>query len=152
MTDMSTKVRKGYKGDASVLCPTMMCAVPLIMDRIYKNIIDSVNKRGPAFKKVFEYCYEYKRYWMERGRNTPVCDKIVFNKIRALLGGRMRYVIVGGAPLSKETHEFIRICLGISIVQVKEGFIKLYIPMRFWGVSSCFYGSALFEMTYLKGS
>ena len=33
MTDMSTKVRKGYKGDASVLKPTMMCAVPLIMDR-----------------------------------------------------------------------------------------------------------------------
>ena len=33
MTDMSTKVRKGNKGDASVLQPTMMCAVPLIMDR-----------------------------------------------------------------------------------------------------------------------
>ena len=41
MTDMSTKVRKGYKGDATVLRPTMMCAVPLIMDRIYKNILDS---------------------------------------------------------------------------------------------------------------
>ena len=33
MTDMSTKVRKGFKGDASVLKPTMMCAVPLILDR-----------------------------------------------------------------------------------------------------------------------
>ena len=41
MTDMSTKVRKGYKGDATVLRPTMMCAVPLIMDRIYKNVLDS---------------------------------------------------------------------------------------------------------------
>ena len=41
MTDMSTKVRKGSKGDATVLRPTMMCAVPLIMDRIYKNILDS---------------------------------------------------------------------------------------------------------------
>lgn len=33
MTDMSTKIRKGTKGDASVLQPTMMCAVPLILDR-----------------------------------------------------------------------------------------------------------------------
>ena len=41
MTDMSTKVRKGYKGDATELRPTMMCAVPLIMDRIYKNVLDS---------------------------------------------------------------------------------------------------------------
>ena len=109
---------KGYKGDASVLRPTMMCAVPLIMDRIYKNISDSVVKRGPAFAKIFDYCYEYKRYWMKRQRGTPICDRIVFNKIRALLGGNMRYVIVGGAPLSKETHEFIRTCLGITIVQV----------------------------------
>ncbi len=126
MTDMSTKVRKGYKGDASVLRPTLMCAVPLIMDRIYKNITDSVNKRGAAFKKVFEYCYEYKKYWLMRGRATPVCDMIVFNKIRALLGGKMRYVIVGGAPLSKETHEFIRVCLGTCIVQVR----LLYTPWR----------------------
>ena len=37
MTDMSTKVLKGYKGDASVLKPTMMCAVPLIMDRLDFN-------------------------------------------------------------------------------------------------------------------
>jgi long-subunit acyl-CoA synthetase (AMP-forming) len=48
---------RGQKGDASVLKPTMMCVVPLILDRIYKNIIDSVNKRGPSFQKVFEFCY-----------------------------------------------------------------------------------------------
>ena len=29
----------------------------------------------------------------------------------------MWFVIVGGAPLSKETHEFIRTCLGLTIVQ-----------------------------------
>ena len=33
MTDMSTKVRKGSSGDASVLNPSMMCAVPLILDK-----------------------------------------------------------------------------------------------------------------------
>jgi hypothetical protein len=48
---------RGQKGDASVLKPTLMCVVPLILDRIYKNIIDSVNKRGTSFQKVFEFCY-----------------------------------------------------------------------------------------------
>ena len=62
MTDMSTKVKRGHKGDASVLKPTLMCCVPLILDRIYKNIIDSVNKRGSNFQKVFEFCYRYKLY------------------------------------------------------------------------------------------
>jgi len=117
MTDMSTKVKRGNKGDASVLKPTMMCVVPLILDRIYKNIIDSVNKRGQNFQKAFEFCYKYKLYWSRSGQPTPVVDKIVFNKIKSLLGGRMRFAITGGAPLSPETHEFIRVCLGLTLVQ-----------------------------------
>jgi len=117
MTDMSTKVKKGEKGDASVLKPTMMCTVPLILDRIYKNIMDSVGKRGANFQKAFEFCYRYKLYWRRSGMSTPLVDKLVFNKIKALLGGKMRFVISGGAPLSPETHDFIRTCLGVSLVQ-----------------------------------
>jgi len=117
MTDMSTKVMRGQKGDASVLKPTMMCVVPLILDRIYKNIIDSVDKRGANFQKVFEFCYRYKLYWRRSGQPTPIVDKIVFNKIKKLLGGKMRFAITGGAPLSPETHDFIRVCLGLTLVQ-----------------------------------
>lgn len=117
MTDMSTKVRKGYKGDASVLRPTMMCAVPLIMDRIYKNIIDSVEKRGPTFKRIFEFCFNYKLYWVKQGMQTPILDRLVFNKIKKLLGGQMNFILVGGAPLSQTTHDFIRVCLGAMVVQ-----------------------------------
>ena len=117
MTDMSAKVAKGNKGDASILKPTMMCVVPLILDRIYKNIIDSVNKRGSNFQKAFEFCYRYKLYWTRNNQKTPIVDKIVFNKIKSLLGGRMRFAITGGAPLSPETHEFIRVCLGLTLVQ-----------------------------------
>ena len=82
MTDMSSKVRKGYKGDASTLKPTMMCAVPLILDRIYKNITDSVLKKGIIFKKIFDFCCSYKLYWMKRGLSTPIIDRLVFHKIR----------------------------------------------------------------------
>jgi len=117
MTDMSTKVARGSKGDASILKPTMMCVVPLILDRIYKNIIDSVNKKGANFQKAFEFFYRYKLYWTRNGQKTPMVDKIVFNKIKSLLGGRMRFAITGGAPLSPETHEFIRVCLGLTLVQ-----------------------------------
>lgn len=117
MTDMSTKVMRGQKGDASVLKPTMMCVVPLILDRIYKNIIDSVGKRGQNFQKAFEFCYRYKLYWTRSGQSTPIVDKIIFNKIKSLLGGKMRFAITGGAPLSPETHDFIRVCLGLSLVQ-----------------------------------
>ena len=37
MIDTSTKLKKGTKGDCTVLRPTLMCAVPLVIDRIYKG-------------------------------------------------------------------------------------------------------------------
>ena len=48
----------------------------------------------------------------------------------------MNWIIVGGAPLSRETHEFIRVCLGAIVVQVKnigislicvKGFCEIYL-------------------------
>ncbi len=41
--------------------------------------------------QIFDFCYDYKLRHMKAGRETPICDRIVFNKIRKLLGGRMRY-------------------------------------------------------------
>ena len=117
MTDLSTRVKKGQRGDATVLQPTIMCVVPLILDRIYKNIYQKINQRGEHFEDAFNFLYRYKQYWMKNNQGTPILDKIVFNKFKALLGGRMRFAITGGAPLSPETHEFIRVCLGIILVQ-----------------------------------
>jgi len=117
MTDLSTKVMRGCKGDAAVLQPTLMCAVPLILDRICKNVQDSVKKRGPGFSKLFKYAFDYKFHYLKRGKSTPLCDKLVFGKIRALLGGKIRMILTGGAPLSSETHDFIRTCLSPVVVQ-----------------------------------
>ena len=42
----------------------------------------------------------------------------------------MNWIIVGGAPLSRETHEFIRVCLGAIVVQVRESYQSLIIEFR----------------------
>ncbi|KAK3888793.1 hypothetical protein Pcinc_007177 [Petrolisthes cinctipes] len=117
MTDRSSKIKKGCQGDCTVLEPTMMAAVPLILDRIYKGILEKVASQGPWLTKLFEFGLEYKRNWMKRGWNTPICNWIVFRKIRKLLGGRLRMLAVGGAPLSSDTHDFIRISLGVPVMQ-----------------------------------
>ncbi|RXG53582.1 Long-chain-fatty-acid--CoA ligase 4 [Armadillidium vulgare] len=96
MTDRSTKVKRGCKGDVSVLHPTFIPAVPLILDRIYKGILDKVAAQGPFLKALF---------------------KFVFRKVKALLGGKVRLIAAGGAPLSPETHNFIRASLGCVVIQ-----------------------------------
>jgi len=117
LTDKSTKIMKGSQGDCSILRPTLMCAVPLILDRIYKGIQENVNKKGPFFKELFAYCHKYKLYWLRRGFYTPVLDFLIFRNVKKLVGGRIRVMLSGGAPLSSETHDYIRVCLSVPLVQ-----------------------------------
>ncbi|XP_065172166.1 LOW QUALITY PROTEIN: long-chain-fatty-acid--CoA ligase 4-like [Atheta coriaria] len=117
MVDSSSKIKKGTKGDASVLCPTVMTGVPLILDRISKNIQEKVSKGSSFAKVLFKFAYEYKQQWKRRGYTTPLIDKIVFSKVTSLLGGRMRLILSGGAPLSPDTHEQIQLCLCLKVIQ-----------------------------------
>ncbi len=90
MIDKSTKIKKGHKGDCAVLQPSCMCAVPLVIDRIYKGIQENVASRGIFFKKLMDFCYRYKSYYLQKGMSTPIMDMIFFKKMRAIVGGRIR--------------------------------------------------------------
>lgn len=37
---------------------------------------------------------------------------LIFKKIRSVLGGRIRFMLCGGAPLSGESQRFFNICMG----------------------------------------
>ncbi|XP_049868981.1 long-chain-fatty-acid--CoA ligase 4 isoform X2 [Pectinophora gossypiella] len=116
MLDSSSKIMKGSKGDATVLRPTCITAVPLIMDRISKGITDKVSRSGEFASAFFRWAYSYKETWMRRGYDTPILNKIMFTRVRALLGGRVRLMISGGAPLSPDTHTQVRVCLCCDVV------------------------------------
>jgi len=117
MIDTSSKIKKGTKGDASVLHPTCMTSVPLILDRIYKGVNEKLSKASPLKRAIFDFAFEYKRTWMRRGFTTPVIDRAVFAQTRKLLGGRIRLILCGGAPLSPDTHELIKVCLCEGVIQ-----------------------------------
>uniref|UniRef100_U5EWU9 long-chain-fatty-acid--CoA ligase n=1 Tax=Corethrella appendiculata TaxID=1370023 RepID=U5EWU9_9DIPT len=117
LLDSSSKVKKGSKGDATVLKPTCMTSVPLILDRISKGINDKVNSETAFKKAFFKWAYSYKSKWVARGFQTPLLDRIIFKKVAKLLGGRIRSVLSGGAPLSPDTHEQIKLCLCVNVIQ-----------------------------------
>uniref|UniRef100_A0A672KPS6 long-chain-fatty-acid--CoA ligase n=1 Tax=Sinocyclocheilus grahami TaxID=75366 RepID=A0A672KPS6_SINGR len=113
----STKIKKGSKGDISVLRPTLMAAVPEIMDRIYKNVMLKVEEMSVFQRTLFLLAYNYKMEQLAMGYSTPLCDKLVFQKVRALLGGRLRVLLSGGAPLSATTQRFMNICFCCPVGQ-----------------------------------
>ncbi|XP_076331044.1 fatty acid CoA ligase Acsl3-like isoform X3 [Tachypleus tridentatus] len=117
MTDKSTAVKSGCKGDASLLKPTIILAVPLILDRIRKSVTEIAEGKGGFSKAFFRFAIKYKLWWIKKGFRTPLLDKIVFKKVRQLIGGQLRSVVCGGAPLSPDTHQFIRATLSGTTIQ-----------------------------------
>ncbi|XP_026169675.1 long-chain-fatty-acid--CoA ligase 3b [Mastacembelus armatus] len=117
LADQSTKIKKGSKGDTSVLKPTLMAAVPEIMDRIYKNVMTKVEEMSKFQKTLFVLAYNYKMEQISKGYSTPLCDSLVFKRVRALLGGNTRVLLSGGAPLSAATQRFMNICLCCPVGQ-----------------------------------
>ncbi|MCH90282.1 long chain acyl-CoA synthetase 9 chloroplastic-like, partial [Trifolium medium] len=118
LTDTSSKIKKGTKGDATVLMPTLLAAVPAILDRVRDGVFKKVNAAGGLSKKLFYLAYERRlqaingSWFGAWGLEKALWNFLVFRKVRAILGGRIRFILSGGAPLSGDTQQFINICLG----------------------------------------
>nr|CAB3219804.1 long-chain-fatty-acid--CoA ligase 1 [Phallusia mammillata] len=117
LSDKSSRIKKGSKGDASVLQPTLMAAVPEIMERMRKAVMQNVDEASPLKKKLFKVAYKYKYKEVERGNDTPVLNRVIFKAPRALLGGKVRALLSGGAPMDAQTQRFMNICMCAPIGQ-----------------------------------
>uniref|UniRef100_A0A131Z2Q2 long-chain-fatty-acid--CoA ligase n=1 Tax=Rhipicephalus appendiculatus TaxID=34631 RepID=A0A131Z2Q2_RHIAP len=117
LTDKSPAVAPGCRGDATTLKPTTLICVPLVADRVRKAISEAAASRGPFFSSFFDYAVRYKNFWLERGFDTPLLNRVLFDKTRLALGGNTRLVVSGSAPLSSHTHKYMRACLGCHVVQ-----------------------------------
>jgi long-chain acyl-CoA synthetase len=100
--------------DLAVVRPTIFPGVP----KVFENIRDGVNAKlqGKA-KQIFQKAMAAKRNYLENGGYYCfMWDLLVFNKTKKALGGRVRFCITGGAPISAETLRFVQCCIG-PIVQ-----------------------------------
>uniref|UniRef100_A0A2P2I9Z4 long-chain-fatty-acid--CoA ligase n=1 Tax=Hirondellea gigas TaxID=1518452 RepID=A0A2P2I9Z4_9CRUS len=116
LTNHSPKIMKGTLGDAQVARPTILSAVPLILDRIIKGVTTNVERQGKLKAKLFSESLRYKQGVNGNGGIIArMLDAVIFNKVKDELGGRLRMMVVGGAPLSMRTHNMIRAMFGCSL-------------------------------------
>lgn len=64
-----------------------------------------------AALQLFRFAYDYKCRRIHRGYPSFLVDRLVFRRVRSLMGGRIRYIISGGAPLSEDSQLFANVCL-----------------------------------------
>lgn len=111
-------------GDVS---PTLMVAVPRLYEKIHAKILAKVEKDSALKQKIFWWAIgvgqKASKYLTRNNKPSgllgfkyKIADKLVYSKLKERVGGRMRFFISGGAPLSKEVGEFF-MSAGLPIIE-----------------------------------
>jgi long-chain acyl-CoA synthetase len=97
--------------------PTMTAAVPRFFEKLYANILEKGHRATGLNRKIFDWALGVAQEsvpWRAYGKKPSsglqlrwgIADRLVFSKIRAGLGGKIRTFCSGGAPLAPELAEF----------------------------------------------
>jgi long-chain acyl-CoA synthetase len=109
--------------------PTVLLTVPRLLEVIYSRVMKTVQSSSPLRRRLFsaavaagleaaEYRHHGRRVPVDIAIQMAVYRRLVFARIRALFGSRLRYLISGGAPLPKEIFRF----LAAAEVPIVEGY------------------------------
>ena len=97
--------------------PTIVLSVPRLYEKMYARILETALTGGFLKKKIFFWARGVAERWANEklaGREPTgllakqygLAQKLVFSKLKARTGGRLRYFVSGGAPLSPEINKF----------------------------------------------
>ena len=102
--------------DMALIRPTFLIAVPRIFNKVYDTIVTKVNDAGGFKKALFDMGVEAgkeRRRLTDQGKSSLIAelkfklvDKIVFQKIRDLFGGRLRGSMTGSAAMNPDISKF----------------------------------------------
>jgi long-chain acyl-CoA synthetase len=107
--------------------PTLMASVPRLYEKIYGRVLDAV-RSGSALKRIIffwgkrvgeavvERRLAHRRLSPMLRAQYALADRLVFSKLRARTGGRIRFFISGGAPLSADIARFFH-AAGMPILE-----------------------------------
>src|SRR4051812_45925457 len=97
--------------------PTIVLSVPRLYEKMYARILETALTGGFVKKKIFFWARSVAERWANEklagkepsgmlARQYALAQKLVFSKLKARTGGRLRYFVSGGAPLSPEINKF----------------------------------------------
>ena len=100
-----------------VIRPTLMCGAPRIFEKVYNKAVTSAQGEGGLKAKIFAWAVRVGKEKValeQAGKPVPawlkfrygIAQKLVFSKLQARLGGRIRVLVSGAAPLSRDISEF----------------------------------------------
>ena len=97
--------------------PTVVAAVPRVYEKVYARVLENAMTGSAAKRRIFQWAKRVGERWAAHrlaGVAVPlglklthaIADRLVFSKLRARTGGRIKLFVSGGAPLSAEIGRF----------------------------------------------
>jgi len=110
---------KNIKEDLAALRPTIFPAVPRLLNKFYEKMQDTINEQG-LFKRIVVNWALYNKMRRLDGSgnfNHMVYDKYVMESFREVLGGRVRMIITGSAPISQDVIKFLKAAFSCELYE-----------------------------------
>ena len=97
--------------------PTLVLSVPRLYEKMFARILETALTGGFLKKKIFFWARDVAERWANEklagrepgallARQYAIAQKLVFSKLKARTGGRLRYFVSGGAPLAPDINKF----------------------------------------------
>uniref|UniRef100_A0A674B700 Arachidonate--CoA ligase n=1 Tax=Salmo trutta TaxID=8032 RepID=A0A674B700_SALTR len=103
--------------DLKYLQPTVFPVVPRLLNRVYDKVQSGA--QTPFKKWLLNFAIDRKLAEVKEGviRKDSIWDKLIFHKVQESLGGRVRVMVTGAAPISPSVLNFLRASLGCQIFE-----------------------------------
>ncbi|XP_055969938.1 long-chain-fatty-acid--CoA ligase 1 isoform X2 [Sorex fumeus] len=103
--------------DLKVLQPTVFPVVPRLLNRMFDRIFSQANSTVKRW--MLDFASKRKEAELRSGivRNNSLWDKLIFKKIQSSLGGKVRLMVTGAAPVSATVLTFLRAALGCQFYE-----------------------------------
>uniref|UniRef100_A0A8C8SH12 Long-chain-fatty-acid--CoA ligase n=1 Tax=Pelusios castaneus TaxID=367368 RepID=A0A8C8SH12_9SAUR len=103
--------------DLKTLQPTVFPVVPRLLNRMFDKIFGQANTSLKRW--ILDFASKRKEAELRSGiiRKNSLWDKLIFNKIQASLGGKVRLMVTGAAPVSASVLTFLRAALGCQFYE-----------------------------------
>ncbi|EAY06876.1 AMP-binding enzyme family protein [Trichomonas vaginalis G3] len=109
---------KNIMDDVQALRPTMMLGVPRVFNKIAETMNSKIDKLPTPMRLLIRGALKLKIDALLNDKPTSLLiDNFLFSKFRAALGGRIRFIVSGGAPILPEVYNFLRAAITPNIIQ-----------------------------------
>ncbi|GAA51602.1 long-chain acyl-CoA synthetase, partial [Clonorchis sinensis] len=119
--------------------PTLVGMVPRVLSRMYAAVMEKVNT-SKLKARLFERAIKSKLEEQKRGifKQCGILDSLCFRPIRNRLGGQVRCIVCGGAPLQPEVIRFAKSVFSCPVIEVygsteSGGMITMVLPTDITG-------------------